>query len=551
MLLESLNTLSQIDVVFANPGTSEMHLVSALDRLPIRPILCLHETVASGACDGYSRMVKRPALAILHLGPGLANGLSNLHNARRSKSEIVVLVGEMASFHKAADPVLNMDVIKLASSVSRRVISIELDLNRSNEVSSGFVSNIIDSLDDDSRICTVLLPHDAAWGSGSRLPQLPLLDLFPSKKDPSKENLEGFCAALIKAVKGKIKIGIYCGGLALGSHMILDLIAKIAASLRSKSENAQVKLFCENSFSRIERGAGRPSFTRLPYFPDDAARELKKLDLLITVGVVKLPVANFGYESAVISELVTHLDLEHEVWEIDGSETSNIAALDLIANDLGAVSIKAGVNCRGYLSVPSRPSLSLDLSRPLDPSSLCRVLAALQPEDCIVVDESLTSGSSYFSLSEGCPPFSHLTLTGGAIGSGPPLALGASIASPSRLVIDLQADGSAMYSLQALWSQAREKCNVLTIICDNSSYQILKIEQVKQRLPAAGHAMKVLTSLTDPSLDWVSLARGMGVDAIKVRTVGEFKDQIEAVMSRWEKSTSREIGPFLIHASLI
>ena len=541
LLLESLRSFSQITTCFANPGTSEMHAVAALDRLPsIQPILCLHETVSTGACDGYYRMSKRPALSLLHLGPGLSNGLSNLHNARRAKSKVLVLVGEMASFHKPFDPLLNMDLAKLATCVSCRVIELKAS-------GSHFVSDVIDSLDDDSRVVTVILPHDAAWGAGECLPSLPL-DIFPSHQDPTQETTAEFCSALVQSLKGKQHIGFYCGGLSLGSQVILDLVAKVAASLHRNS-NQRVVLLCENAFSRIERGAGRPSFTRAPYFPDDASRELKKIDCLITVGINRLPVANFGYQSSSISELVT-LD-EKVVWEIDGSESSIVFALEQIAKGVGAVEIKCGVNCLGFLSPPSRPSLAnLDLDKNLNAASLCRVLASLQPMDSIIVDESLTSGTNYWSESEGCPPFTHLTLTGGSIGSGPPLALGAAIACPDRLVINLQADGSALYSCQALWSQSREKCSVVTIVCDNSSYQILKIEQVKQRLPPAGHAMKNLTSLSDPSIDWVALASGMGVKAVRCTTARELRDQLDYLVKKWERSKDLG-GPFLIHASLV
>jgi acetolactate synthase-1/2/3 large subunit len=546
VLLESLIRDHEITKCFANPGTSEMHLVSALDRLPIQSFLCLHETVATGASDGYNRMTREaPAISILHLGPGLSNGLSNLHNARRSKSQVLVLVGEMASFHKPFDPVLNMNVLGLASLVSRRVI----ELKASEQPGSGFVPHFVDSLDDDSRVVTVILPHDAAWGKGNNI-QLPL-EVFPLIPNLPVKDIAEFCVGLVEALKGKEHVGIYCGGLALGSQIVLDLVARVAAALKRNAPAGKrsVKLLCENAFSRIERGAGRPSFTRMPYFPDAASLEFKKLDCLITVGIHRLPVANFGYESTLISELVT-LD-ESNVWEIDGSESSIVLALEQIVRDIGAVEIECGVNCLGFLSLPSRPSLTgLDLDKPLTPTALCRVLAALQPQDCIIVDESLTSGTTYWPFSEGCPAFSHLTLTGGSIGSGPPLALGASVACPDRLVINLQADGSCLYSLQALWSQARERCNVITVLCDNSSYGILQIEQVKQRLPAAGEAMKALTSLSDPSIDWVALATGMGVKAVKVRTVGELRDQLKELIDTWERSNDIG-GPFLIHASLI
>ena len=165
--------------------------------------------------------------------------------------------------------------------------------------------------------------------------------------------------------------------------------------------------------------------------------------------------------------------------EIDSAEVNVSLVLERMCMELDASSITPLVNCRGSFCSSDRPKIP---SGRLTASALCQIVAALQPAEAIIVDESLTSGNSYWDHSKGCPPFSHLTLTGGAIGCGPPLAVGTALACPERKVINLQADGSCMYSIQALWTQAREKLDVVNIICANRTYAILKVEMAKQRI---------------------------------------------------------------------
>ncbi|WIA19312.1 hypothetical protein OEZ85_003945 [Tetradesmus obliquus] len=439
-----------ISVCFANPGTTEMWMVSALEKQRgIRSILGLQEAVCTGACDGYARMARQPALALLHLGPGLGNGLCNLHNARRAGSPVVVMVGDMATWHRAADPPLNQDIEALAGTVS---------------------------------------------------------------------------AALRAAPRGKA--ALLLGGTALLEEGgALSTAGRIAASLGAA-------LLCEPLPGRIERGQGLPHATRLPYFPQEAAAELAQYEVLLLLDV-RRPVAGFGYKDGP-SHLLKQGD--DAIWELDAA-SSLPEALQLLEAQLpGAAAVRPGVNCRGMFATPHRPALP---SGVLTAAALCQAVAALQPAGTILVDESLTSGTAYWEASKGCPPFSHLCLTGGAIGSGPPMATGAAVAAPGRQVINLQADGSAMYTLQALWTQAREQLKVLTIICANNTYAILKVEAMRQRTPGTSSGM---TSLSGPAIDWVALATGMGVAAGRTETA----EQLAALINQGLE----QAGPFLIHAAL-
>lgn len=296
-------------------------------------------------------------------------------------------------------------------------------------------------------------------------------------------------------------------------------------------------MFCENAFPRIDRGVGRPKVQRLAYFPQDAVRELSKFEMVVCVDA-KPPVAMFGYDGGPTDILKLP---EDNIWEIDFEVA---AAVALLSKEVGGSGVVPGRNCMGcFHTAPARPAMPAPDSK-LSPPALCNIIAHLQPENAIIVDESLTSGGHYFKASENCPPFAHLTLTGGAIGCGPPMAVGAAVACPGRRVINFQADGSGLYSAQALWTQARENLDVVTVVCNNSTYAILKIELTKQGLgnKAGGANAKRLTELGSPKIDWVALGRGYGVPSSQATTVRDFSDQMRTALSR--------AGPSLIEVLL-
>ncbi|GAB4823280.1 hypothetical protein N2152v2_010326 [Parachlorella kessleri] len=558
-----------IEVCFANPGTSEMHFVSALDTVPgMRGVLGLHETVCSGAADGYGRMARKPALTLLHLGPGLANSLANLHNARRAGTPVVNLVGDMATWHKEADPLLNMDIAALAATVSTSVHTCQRGESLAAAMSAAAAEARQASAVGGSRVATLVVPHDMSWertdsgsssssGGGSGGQQVAAgkekraVGEIIQEGSPEASFLRDCAAALKACPRGKAALLI--GGRAtLAQGEALANAGRIAAATGSA-------LYCENAFARMDRGAGLPDIQRLPYFPQDAAATLAKYELLALVDV-RRPVANFGYEGGP-SQLITHKASDDDglvsnisfnalrrslrwqedvVWELDDSQVDIPAALRMLCAEVGGQGVTPGVNCGGRFCSTRRPLLPTGR---LNAGSLCQVIAALQPPNCILVDESLTSGNGYWEASKGCPPFSHLTLTGGAIGCGPPLALGAAIACPDRTVINFQADGSGLYSVQALWSQARERAHVVTIVCANRSYSILKVELAKQKItPSNGKATRALTEIGNPTIDWVSLAQGFGVPGFRATTCEELAQQVGDALGRQ--------GPTLIEAVL-
>jgi acetolactate synthase-1/2/3 large subunit len=448
----------------------------------------------------------------------------------------------MATWHKDKDPLLNMDIPSLASTVSKKVISASHKDNLTDVMREAVTATHRPRVVGGSRIATLIVPHDMSWEihppsvfnnnnngdtSGTSSSSSPLLSLPGAAVQFIQD-----CGAAMKQCQGKK--AIYIGGRGgLSGNGALEYIGKIAAATGAD-------IYSENAFARLDRGRGLPDVSRLPYFPKDAVAALAKYELLVLVDV-RRPVANFGYEGGP-SVIITERG-EDSIWEIDSTEVDVPAALRALCSAVGGDAIVPFKNCRGTFISPSTPPPSLPTGR-LNPTSMCQIVAALQPEGAIVVDESLTSGNAYWESSRGCPPFSHMCLTGGAIGCGPPLAVGAAVACPDRQVINLQADGSAMYSLQALWTQAREGLNVITIICANHTYAILKVEMAKQRItPASGKAARALTELGQPRIDWVALAGGMGVVASRVKTAQEFEEQLKVALKKKD-------GPSLIEACL-
>ena len=518
-----------------------MHFVSALDTVwGVKAVLGLHETVCSGAADGYARMARKPALSLLHLGPGLANSLANMHNAHRAGSPMVNVIGDMATWHKAADPLLDMDIAALAATVSKEVVSCGDGDSLAVKMSQACAAAKAATPAGHSRIATLVVPHNMSWertptAATAPSPSSSLRKLSGSIKEanemsqPVHEFLSSCAQALKDCPRGKA--ALYIGGqAALTDAGALHCAGRIAAAVGAT-------LYTENAFARLDRGAGLPAVQRLPYFPQDAAAALASFQVLVLVDA-RRPVANFGYEGGP-STLISQPN--SKVWELDACDVDIAAALKVLCSAVGGDAIKPFVNCRGMFCAPVRPVLPKGR---LNPTSLSQIIAHLQPEHAIVVDESLTSGNAYWEASQGCPPFSHLSLTGGAIGCGPPLAVGAAVACPHRVVINFQADGSAMYSIQALWTQARENLRVVTVVCANRTYAILKVEMAKQRItPSNGPAAKSLTDISNPVIDWVKLAQSMGVAASKADTCEQLAAQLAAALDQHQ-------GPHLIEASL-
>ena len=494
---------SGIDTCFANPGTSEMHFLAALDRVPgIRCVLCLHENVVTGAADGYARMTGRPAATLLHCGPGLANGFACLHNARRAASPIVNLVGDQATHHQPLDPPLTTDTEGVARPVSAWVRT----ARHASSVGADAAVAVQAARTAPGQIATLILPSDTCWNEGGIVAE-PLPVVGRSAVAP----------AAVDEAAAALRSGEPCmlvlGGIALRAEP-LALAQDIAAATGAR-------LIASLSNARVERGRGRVPIERVPYGTDAATEALRGIRHLIIVGTRK-PVNFFAYPgkppTAVPDDCTVHV--------LARPEQDAPAALAELAGRLGTVR-----------SEPPQAAKPVARSGRPTSESVAQILAAVMPEGAIIADESVSFGRDFFQPTHGAPPHDWLQNMGGAIGHGPPLATGAAIGAPGRRVINLQADGSGMYTLQALWTQAREKLDVTTVILANRRYQILLGELAGVGANPGRTAMDML-NLGDPSLDWVSLAAGMGVEAERTDTLEGFADLLA--------SSCRRPGPFLI-----
>jgi acetolactate synthase I/II/III large subunit len=499
-----------VEICFANPGTTEMPLVAALDAVPgVRAVLGLFEGVCTGAADGYGRMRGSPALTLLHLGPGFANGIANLHNARRARTPVVNLIGDHATWHRAADAPLASDIVSLASPVSGWVRS----CRRAEDLAADGAAAIEAALTPPGQVATLIVPADAQWEAapGPALPRR-----RPEPPPVAGEQVDAAATAL----RGAGPAVLLLGGPALGDRG-LRAAARVAAA-------SGCRVFHETFFSRMERGGALPSFERLPYFPEQVVKTLEGVATLVRAGA-REPVAFFGYPGGP-SRLVPAGCVMLVLAEPAGDAA---AALEALAEALGAPAAPPP---------PRRPEAPALPSGPLDVASLGRVFAALQPEGAIVVDEGATSGAACFGLAAAAPRHTWLALTGGAIGQGLPCAVGAALACPDRKVIALQADGGAMYTIQSLWTMAREQLDVVTVICANRSYRILQIELARAGIAEPGPQARALTDLSHPELDFAGLARSLGVPATRA-------DDAET-LARDLRRALAEPGPALIEARL-
>ena len=485
-----------VDVCFANPGTSEMHFVAALDVVPaMRGVLTLFEGVATGAADGYARIAGRPASVLLHLGPGLGNGLANLHNAKRARVPMVVVVGDHATYHKQYDAPLESDIDALAHSVSgwvRRTAAAQ-------DVGSDTVDAITAATAAPGRIATLILPADVSWTDGASP------GAEQTQEHPEMPVSEGTLRLVAEILRGGEPAMLFLGGDAVGEDGLMAA-SRIAAATGAR-------LLCETFPTRLARGAGRPAVERLGYLAEAAAAQLDGVKQLILAGA-RSPVSFFAYPGKP-SDLVPPGCDVHVLAE-PGQATAALTALaDEVAPDTAA-----------QLTTLDRPPLPTGA---LTGVSIAAAVGALLPEDAIVVDESNTAGLALPAATAGAPRHDWLTLTGGAIGYGLPTAVGAAVAAPDRPVLCLQADGSAMYTLSALWTMAREQLDVTTVIYNNGAYDILRLELQRVGAQAAGPPgprAEALLDLDPPRLDFVALARGMGVEARRVTTAEEFTEAL-------------------------
>lgn len=499
-----------VEVCFSNPGTSEMHFVAALDRIDgIKPVLGLFEGVVTGAADGYGRMAGKPAATLLHLGAGLGNGFANLHNARRAATPIINVVGEHATYHRQYDAPLASDIASVA-----RPNSVWLETTEdAKDVAAAGARAYAASVSAPGGIATLILPADTAW-----------LDADGAADPVEVAAFSTVDGAVIDKVAEALKNGKKSAILLRGRTLLadgLELAGRIQAATGAR-------ILCDTFTPRMQRGAGRVKIERLPYFAEQAVEHIAEVEQLVLCGSQN-PVAFFAYPGK--ESWLTPPNAETLV--LARPEEDGMAALEALADAVGAPA-----QAPDHVAL-AKPDLA---SGTLDADGVGRAIAHFLPEGAVVSDEGATAGLFTNIYTETAAPHDHMTLTGGAIGQGLPLAAGAALACPDQKVVCFHGDGGAMYTLQTLWTMAREKLDVVTVILANRSYAILNIELMRVGAENPGPKALSMLDLHNPELNWVQLANGMGVEAVRCETAEQFNDAFKSAMSRK--------GPILIEAMI-
>jgi len=500
-----------VDTCFTNPGTSEMHIVAALDRAAeMRCVLGLFEGVVTGAADGYARMAGKPACTLLHLGPGFANGMANLHNASKARVPMINLIGQHPAEHLKYDAPLTSDIDGIA-----RPYSYWLRTSRAtSEIGRDAAEAIVAAGNDPGHIATLIVPADVAWGDGGAIAPKPEIPKAPL---PSRQNIE----RAAKLLRSGARTALLLTGNALHGEGLKAAGRVVAAT--------GAQLLAPYPFARMERGAGRVPVQRLPYVPDQAREVLKEFQQLILVGA-GVPVSYFAYpgKSSVL--------------------TSPECATDTLANlnedcagALKALAEALSLNDKSQLLTQQSDLLTVP-SGELTLTGLAATIAALLPENATVIDEAMTSGRGMMAASRGAAPHDWLANTGGSIGIALPLAVGAAVASPDRRVLCLTADGSSMYTLQALWTMAREGLNVTSVVFANRAYAVLQWEYSGLGVGSPGPRAADLFQIGHPDIDWVLMAKSMGIPATRAPSL----DALGGLL----RNSFATAGPALIEISL-
>ncbi|MDG3005175.1 acetolactate synthase large subunit [Paludisphaera mucosa] len=487
---------------FANPGTSEMQLVYEIGMTDaVRPVLCLQEDVVTGAADGYGRMKGAPAFTLLHVACGFANGVAMLHNAARANTPVVNVVGVNASYHQANYP--EHELVNGRASDLARAVSHWCGETRSAS-HLGELGVEAAALAKTGKVCTIVAPNDYHWSDATPPPSPPA----PSARPQAAREAIARAAEMLS--NGK-KTGLVLGGLALQGEA-LESAGRIAAK-------TGVTLLAETFPSRfLSRGEGRPPVEPIPYEFEIGVKFLEPYEQLVFVGA-GLPVATFAYRNKPTLKSPPGCDL----FAMASADQDLDTALHALAEATGATHTPAVRQPRN-----EPPPASGELTAAAIGQTLCSLL----PADAILVDEAATNGPAILAATKGARAHDLLNpVNGGAIGGGPPMALGAAIACPDRKVVLLQADGSGMYTVQALWSMAREKADVVVVVLKNDAYAILGLEMERVREREENAKMKSMLDLDDPSIGWVEIATGLGVSATRAATAEEFRERFEAALA--------------------
>ncbi len=522
--------------VLGNPGTTEAPFMDALTRYPeLQFMLFLQENSATGAADGIARMTGRPALVNLHLGPGLSNGLSNIHNARRAQVPMVVTVGDHDTRHMLEDSPLASDIESIARAECKWVWTVK---DAGELAAVLYRATIIALTPPRGPVCLILPTNvltDAPRTTYGSVPPIPELHV-PALGQAPTHDIE-YAVSMLLAAQNPV---IFVGDIEQVAH---ESIKKLAAQT-----NARIVY---EAFPRRLDGQIISKSTWLPYFSEERRAFLAQADFLFLIGTSSFTTLFFyaNDPAPIVSPntQVLHLtdDLsalgknERGSFPLYGDVTTTLAHFVTVCEQQQGDGKREEERKADTAASSQSPSQNI-VDGPVHPAELMRALREIVPANTILVDEAITARQSMveYVMSARTPVTSYLTVRGAAIGGAIPLAIGAKIGAPQRPVIVVTGDGSAMYTIQSLWTAAHYSLPVLVVVCNNASYDIIKLEMLRLRGTLASSSETLLDAvagLGEPRLNFAQLAQGMGVQGWAVQERADLLPSLKAALATTER----------------
>ena len=514
-----------VEHIFGNPGTTESPILDALLDYPrLRYIVALHEGVALGAASYHAQATGRPAVVNVHVAPGLGNSLGMLYNALKARAPLVVTAGQQDTRLRLRGPVLGHDLVAMAAPLTKWSVQVE----RADELALIMHRAVKIATDPPAGPVFVALPIDVMEQETDQGPLAPgRLHRAPA---PDPAGVAEAAALLLGGRRPVIVAG--------------DDAAPAAAELLALAERLGAAVWCEGIRARQVVPSRHPNFRlSLPFDAVAIRRALDEADVVLLVGgpffeeVWYAPGSPLPPGAAAIHVETSPERLAHNlpvtVGLVSEPRTALAALRSAVEREAGDAFRAAAAARNEVLRALKAQDAQAQRARAAKrwdsaPISMPRLMAEVEsalPDDAIVVDEAITAGPDLARTIQFERAGDYVGARGGGIGQALPGAIGIKLARPDRPVVALSGDGSAMYSIQALWTAAHHDLAIAFVILNNREYRILKhnMDTYRQRFGAKPDRGYPNMDLVSPDLGFVDIARGLGVEGMRVGHPAELR----------------------------
>jgi len=502
-----------VDTIFGCPGTSEMQIIQELGQTNVHAVLGLQENVVTGMAHGYGVMTGKPSLSLLHVACGISNGLANMHNGRRAGAPMVVFAGGVAANHEVNNPEHQMllrpqQIAAAATDWQREALTSDLLADCAAEAlqvaNTGY-----------GKVAMVFGPAQTFWEEATILEDQTRPPIPPRRVS----------ASTIKEIAESIQSGKKTC-LLLGGHALREEALEVAGRI---SAATGAELWQDYIVARLQRGAGRVPVKRIPYVVEAGVEALKDFEQIVLVGN-QIPIPTFSYKGKPLTKV---------------PEGCAIKTLGTTECDL----LQALTDLADAVNAPAKAPVHQDRAKGVAPTgvlneaAICQSIVAAMPDNVIVVDEGNMESFNFPELTAGAAPHDFMQApTGGAIGAGASVAIGASVAAPDRKVVCLEGDFSLNLNIMSLWTMAKQNSNICLVIMNNGGSQALRMELARVRPGDETDKALDMLLIRDPEIDYVKIAEGNGLSATRATTAEEFHQQFVAAM--------KKKGPHVIDAQV-